>query len=125
MTTATFTRLRHAVEQYALSLPGVTRDIKWGADVVFSVADKMFCCLSSEGEALQRMSFKVPVERFLELTDQDGIIPAPYLAKHHWISLEPSMVLSKTDVLALIEGSYRLVRAKLPKKVQATLLELQ
>ena len=121
MTAASFLRLHQAVEQHALALPGVTRDIKWGADVVFSVADKMFCCLSVEQEALQRISFKVATERFLELTDQVDISPAPYLAKHHWISLAPGMQLKPADVLTLVTDSYSLVRAKLPKKIQAGL----
>lgn len=116
-----FAALRAQVESHALALPGVTRDIKWRADVVFSVMDKMFCCLSIESDALQRISFKVATERFLELTDQPGIIPAPYLAKHHWISLTPGCALRQDEVLAMITNSYRLVRAKLPKKIQATL----
>ena len=118
---SSFASLRQAVEQHALQLPGATRDIKWGADVVFSVAGKMFCCLSVEQEALQRISFKVATERFLELTDQDGIIPAPYLAKHHWISLAPGMQLKQAEVLTMVTDSYRRVRAKLPKKIQAGL----
>ncbi len=113
--------VRALVEAHAIALPGMTRDIKWGADVVFSVADKMFCCLSVEAATLQRISFKVAPERFLELTDQDGIIPAPYLAKHHWVSLEPGCALKQAEVLALVTDSYRLVRAKLPKKTQAGL----
>jgi len=114
-------RLHDAVEQHALALPFVSRDIKWGADVVFSVADKMFCCLSIDQDTVQRISFKVAPERFLELTDQNGIMPAPYLAKHHWVSLTQAEALTKTELLELIAGSYQLVRAKLPKKVQLAL----
>lgn len=121
MAATSFNRLRGAVEQHALALPGVTADIKWGADLVFSVAEKMFCCLSIESDALQRISVKVAPERFLELTDQTGIIPAPYLAKHHWVSLQPGCALKQAEVLALVSESYRLVRAKLPKKIQASL----
>ncbi len=113
--------LRTRLEAHALALPGVTRDIKWGADVVFSVVDKMFCCLSVETDALQRISFKVAPERFLELTDQPGIIPAPYLAKHHWVSVQAGAQLKPEEVLAMVTDSYRLVRARLPKKRQASL----
>lgn len=109
------------IEQQAMQLPGVSRDIKWGAVTVFSLVGKMFCCLSIEDGRLQRLSVKVPAERFLELTDQPGIIPAPYLARHHWVSLEPACTLNESDVLAMLVESYQLVRAKLPKKMQAAL----
>lgn len=118
-----YARLRAAVERKALLLPGTSRDIKWGNVVVWSVADKMFCCLSIERAALPGISLKVPAERFLELTDQRGIIPAPYLARHHWIRLEPACALNQAEVLAMLEDSYRLVWAKLPKKVQAGLAQ--
>ncbi|NQD36321.1 MmcQ/YjbR family DNA-binding protein [Permianibacter sp. IMCC34836] len=125
------TRLRTAIAQLALQLPGVSSDIKWGSVLVYSVANKMFCCLTSDTEInaeaesaarnALRISVKVSPERFLEWTDQPGIIPAPYLAKHHWVSLEPACTLSQADVLNMIEQSYRLVRAKLPRKTQAAL----
>ena len=64
--------------------PGVTEDIKWGADLVFSVGGKMFCVLDT-GES-GRLSFKVEDGRFLELTERPGVIPAPYLARARWFS---------------------------------------
>lgn len=121
MAATPFLRLRSAVAAHAQALPGVTAEIKWGADQVFSVAGKMFCCVSIEGDARQRISMKVAPERFLELTDQIGILPAPYLARHHWVSLEPGCALIPAEVLAMVTESYRLVRAKLPKKIQASL----
>ena len=70
--------------------PGVTRDTKWGVDAVFSVGGKMVAVMPSDGSGGGRLSFKVADDRFLELTDQPGIIPAPYLARAHWISvMEP------------------------------------
>lgn len=121
MTGLPFSPLRSAIEHQAEKLPGVSRDIKWGAVVVYSVAGKMFCCLSPEHEAAPRISIKVASDRFLELTDQPGIRPAPYLAKHHWISIEPAAVLGAPALLHLLTESYQLVRAKLPKKVQLAL----
>lgn len=67
--------------------PGVTRDTKWGVDMVFSVGGKMFSVMPSDGSEGGRLSCKVADERFLELTDQPGIVPAPYLARAHWISI--------------------------------------
>lgn len=116
-----FANLQASITEQVLALPGCHRDIKWGNDVVFSVHGKMFCCLSVENSVLQRISVKVPADRFLELTDQPGIVPAPYLAKHHWVSLQPAMLLAEPAVLAMVREAYAIVRTKLSKKEQAGL----
>ena len=106
----------------AASLPGATEDIKWGADLVFSIGGKMFCVflLDEHGHA-KTCSFKVDDERFLELTGLPGIEPAPYLARAKWVQLRPAHVLSGTDLDALIHRSHALVAAKLTKKLQREL----
>ena len=43
------------------------------------------------------MSFKVEDERFLELTDRPGIIPAPYLARAKWIYVENAEALGDDE----------------------------
>ncbi len=99
--------------------PGVTEDIKWGADLVFSVVGKMFCVLDT-GES-GRLSFKVEDERFLELTERPGVIPAPYLARARWVSVIEPRALAEAELHALLRRSYELVRAKLPKAEQRRL----
>ena len=37
-------------------------------------------------QGVKGISFKVDDDRFLELTDRDGIIPAPYLARVKWVT---------------------------------------
>ncbi|WP_266170095.1 MmcQ/YjbR family DNA-binding protein [Dyella subtropica] len=104
--------------------PGVTRDIKWGADLVFSVGGKMFVVTPSDGSEGGRLSFKAADERFLELTDQPGIIAAPYLARARWISVIEPQRFDTRELEALIRDAYTLVRAKLTKKLQAELAPL-
>lgn len=99
--------------------PGVTEDIKWGTDLVFSVAGKMFCVLDTGDSA--RLSFKVEDERFLELTERPGVIPAPYLARARWISVVEPRALAESELDALLRRSYQLVRAKLTKAEQRRL----
>lgn len=98
------------------SFPGVTEDTKWGNDIVFSVGEKMFAVTNS-GEATG-MSFKVEDERFLELTDRPGIIPAPYLARAKWVYVEEANALGDAEAGELLRRSYELVLAKLTKKLQ-------
>lgn len=99
--------------------PGVTEDIKWGADLVFSVVGKMFCVLDTGGSG--RLSFKVEDERFLELTERPGVIPAPYLARARWVSVVEPHALAEAELHDLLRRSYQLVRAKLPKAEQRRL----
>ncbi len=109
------------LESLCGSWPGVTRDIKWGDERVYSVAGKMFALTRDQPGPLPRLFVKVEAERFLELTDQPGIRPAPYLARHHWVMLEPLQRLATDELERLVRRSYGLVRAKLPKKTQAAL----
>lgn len=100
-----------------MSLPGATEIIQWGDDRVFKVGGKMFACSGLTEDS--RYSFKVDDDRFLELTDMQGINPAPYLARARWIQIEPrDCKVPDRDLLDLIRNSYALVFAKLTKKAQ-------
>lgn len=101
--------------------PGVTRSIKWEVDLVYSVANKMFAVLCTLGPERGRLSFKVDSERFLELSDQPGMAPAPYMARAFWISVTEPERFSHEELAAFVRRSYELVRANLSKKAQAAL----
>ncbi|WP_426702644.1 MmcQ/YjbR family DNA-binding protein [Rhodanobacter sp. Col0626] len=101
--------------------PGVTRDVKWGSNLVFSVGGKMFVITHEDGSEGGRLSFKVPDDRFLELTDQPGVIPAPYLARARWVSITEPSRFTTVELHALLRDAYATVRSKLSKKLQAEL----
>jgi len=109
------------VRNVCLKLPQATENVQWGADLVFKVADKMFAVTSLE-PAKVCLSFKASPEDFAELTERPGIIPAPYLARAHWVALESPDALPAAELRRLIEKSYALVVGKLPKKVREKLL---
>jgi predicted DNA-binding protein (MmcQ/YjbR family) len=104
--------------------PGVTGDIKWGSNLVFSVGGKMFAMTPSDGSEGGRLSFKVADQHFLELTDQPGIIPAPYLARAHWVSVIEPKRFGTERLQDFVRDSYSVVRGKLTKKLQAELAPL-
>ena len=110
-----------SLRKYCATLPGATRDIKWGADEVYSVGAKMFAAFGIEGGKPANVGFKCEPDRFLELTDQAGIIPAPYLARAHWVLVEDAKALSDTSARELVRESHALLFAKLTKKQQATI----
>ena len=112
-----------ALKKHALSLPGVTQDIKWGCDWVASVGSKMFFAGGPEPGPWQSCSFKVDEHRFLELTGLPGFAPAPYLARVKWVQLTDPTALPLTELKALVTRSHALVLAGLPKKLQKAIAD--
>jgi len=68
------------------------------------------------------LSLKTSPEEFAELVERPGIIPAPYLARAHWVALESESALPRHELERLLRLAHSLVVAKLPKKLQAALL---
>jgi predicted DNA-binding protein (MmcQ/YjbR family) len=106
-----------AAKALCRTFPGCVEDIKWDAYAVFSVGLKMFACAGKTVPA-QAISFKVEDERFLELTDRPGIVPAPYLARAKWVQVNQASALSDAEAAVLLRRSYELVFARLTRKLQ-------
>jgi predicted DNA-binding protein (MmcQ/YjbR family) len=112
-----------ALRKLVAAWPAVEAGIKWDDDLVFTVAGKMFCVTCIRGSHKGSISFKVEDERFLEFTGRPGFIPAPYMARAHWVQIATAKVLPPAELRELIRRSYELVRAKLPKKTQHALAD--
>ncbi len=104
-----------AIRQYCLEFPHATENVQWGADLVFKVAGKMFV-VAAVDMVPQRLSFKCTPENFAELCERPGIIPAPYMARAQWVSLERLNALPDSELRDMISDSYRLVWERLPMK---------
>jgi predicted DNA-binding protein (MmcQ/YjbR family) len=98
-----------------LSLPAVTEDVKWDHDLCFSVASKMFCVTALDPPF--KASFKVHDDEFEELSNAEGFMPAPYMARAKWVLVTDPARLSKKEWEQYIKQSYELVKAKIPKKI--------
>ncbi|HYW72363.1 MAG TPA: MmcQ/YjbR family DNA-binding protein [Pyrinomonadaceae bacterium] len=110
-----------SVRNYCLSFPHVTETVQWGADLVFKIGGKMFAVIGLDPASDHSMSFKTTPENFAELTERNGIVPAPYVARYHWVALARFDVLSERELKALLRLAYDLVFEKLPKKVKSGL----
>ena len=103
-----------------LSFPGATEGVKWENHICFMVAEKMFC-ITTIDDGAQDVSLKVSDDNFDSLTDRDGIIPAPYMARNKWVQVQNWGRLSEQEWSYYVQQSYAIVKAKLPKKVQQSL----
>ena len=109
------------LEKICMGFKGVTQDIKWENDLCFLIGEKMFAATGLTGPL--KVSFKVLTEEFGALTARNGIIPAPYLARYHWVLITDPDGLSQEEWEYYLRQSYNLVLQKLPKKIQKQILE--
>ncbi len=105
------------LRELCLSFPGATEQIQWGSDLLFKVGGKMFAATPLEPASVW-LSFKASSENFVELTERQNIIPAPYLARAQWVALENKDALPPDELARRLRDSYDMIFAKLPRKTR-------
>ena len=102
------------IQRFCLSLPQAKENLQWGENLCFKVRGKIFAILNL-GSRLQGVCFKCDPERFADLLEQEGIVPAPYLGRYRWVLLESLDVLPDDELEDLLSQSYQMVVAKIPR----------
>lgn len=110
-----------SIREFCLSLPHVDEKVQWGNDLLFRIGEKMFAVVALEPSHGVLLSFKCTPEKFAELVEQDGIIPAPYVARYHWVAFERFDAVPELQLKELLRNAYQLVLEKLPPKIKAGL----
>lgn len=105
------------LRKFCLAFPGATEDIKWGADLCFCVGEKMFCVTGADS-VQSGLSLKCTPEKFDELTEREGIDPAPYVGRYKWVRIDDLNAVAPAELKDLIGESYQLVFDKLPAKAR-------
>jgi predicted DNA-binding protein (MmcQ/YjbR family) len=108
------------LRELCLALPGTTEEEVWESDLTFKVCGKMFAH-SVLVPAPVWLSFKASEENFAELTERQGVIPAPYLARAKWVALETKDASPADELARLLRASYDMVVAKLPRRARNSL----
>ena len=108
------------------ALPYVAETVNWGHHLVYWVGDrdiggKMFAMTDLDGTGTGVVWFHCGAERFHELLETEGIIPAPYLAKAHWVTVERWDVLRAREFEDELRQAHALVFEKLPKRTKTVL----
>jgi predicted DNA-binding protein (MmcQ/YjbR family) len=107
-----------SIRHFCLYFPDAKENLQWGEDLCFKVRGKIFAVLDL-GSVPRRLSLKCTAEKFAELTEQEGISPAPYVGRYKWVLLERLAVLPAPELKGLIRESYAMVASKAKVKTSS------
>ena len=108
---------------YCLLKPGATEETPFGPETLaFKVGGKIFAL--TDIDTFSSINLKCDPERATELREaHDYVLPGYHANKMHWNTVLIGTGAPTSQLCKLIDHSYELVRASLPKAVKA-LLEL-
>lgn len=114
------------LREFLLKLPHVEETVQWGDNLVFWAGDKaiggkMFALASLGAGGKGVLSFHAGPERYNDLLENEGVIPAPYMARIYWVCLERWDALPQRELEALVTRAYEMVFARLPKRTKDVL----
>ncbi len=115
------------IQELCLALPFVVETVNWGHHLVYWAGDrdlggKMFAMTDLDGTGTGVLWFHAGPERFHELLEIEGIIPAPYMARAYWVTVMHWDVLRPRDIADELKRAYELIYDKLPKRTKNVLL---
>ena len=111
------------LRDYCLSKPGVTESCPFGPNtLVFKVAGKVFLLTGLDNQPLS-FAAKCNPEYAVELREQhpNTVTGAYHMNKRHWNTIVSNGELNDKKLLDLIDHSYDLVVAGLPKRDRESL----
>ena len=111
------------LREYCLAKAEVTEGLPFGPNaLVFKVAGKMFALATMEADPHFRVNLKCDPERAAEMREQhEAILPGYHMNKQHWNTVVLDGTLPDSFVKELVDHSYDLVVASLPKKTRVAL----
>jgi predicted DNA-binding protein (MmcQ/YjbR family) len=114
------------IRDLCMALPHVAETVNWGHHLVYWVGSrerggKMFAMTDLDGTGTGVLWFHCGAERFHELLEIDGIIPAPYLARAHWVTLERWDALRARQIEDELKRAHDLIFSRLPARTRALL----
>lgn len=111
-----------ALKKLCLGFPGAREEFPFSEGTsVFKVAGKIFALSTLKSRPL-KISLKCDPELAVQLrTEHPAIIPGYHLNKQHWNTVELDGSLTDQFLRELVEDSYDLVVAGLPKREQEKL----
>jgi predicted DNA-binding protein (MmcQ/YjbR family) len=105
---------RAVLLKHAMAKPGAWQDTPWEDDLVVKVGEKIFLFVGGPGSTGISVSCGAEAEEW-RARYPDAITPAPYLARHGWNRVELDAGVPDDELRELVDASYDIVVAKLPK----------
>jgi predicted DNA-binding protein (MmcQ/YjbR family) len=102
------------------TLPGAIPMIKIEDHLTYNVGGKSFIWIGHD-QLPVTCDFKCTQEDFYHWAEREGFIPAPYLARSHWIRCQDISMLSPEEMETCLRKSYELILNTLPKKIRENL----
>ena len=110
------------IRDYCLEKPGVSESFPFDeSTLVFKVINKgfLFCGLTRE---IPSINLKCDPEKAIELREEfESVKPGYHMNKKHWNTVEMIGEISDNKIKSLIDDSYDLVVAGLPRKIKEEL----
>jgi len=114
------------IRAFLLTLPHAVETMQWGANLVFWVGDKaiggkMFALVNLDGDGKAVISYAAGPERYSELLETEGIIPAPYMARIFWVAVERWNVFRLAEWEQELRAAHTITFNKLPPRTRVVL----
>jgi predicted DNA-binding protein (MmcQ/YjbR family) len=100
------------IREFCLAFPRTTEKLQWGDELCFKIGGKIFSILGLDN---RRLCFKCSPESFAELIEREDVRPAPYVGRYKWVMLDRLEAVPWNELRELIQQSYEMVAAKVPK----------
>jgi predicted DNA-binding protein (MmcQ/YjbR family) len=111
--------------EFLLKLPHVVEAEQWGGLLYWvgdkAIGGKTFVHLNLEAGQGHPAMFPAGPERFAELCERDGVIPAPYAARNFWVAVERWDVLRDREWEEELRAAHDIVYEKLQPRTKAVL----
>jgi predicted DNA-binding protein (MmcQ/YjbR family) len=104
---------------YCLGKPGAWQDEPWEGDVVAKVGDKIFAFLGNENAIGLKCGDRETADLLLDRY-QGAASKMAYIGKHGWNTFQLNGTIAPDEIKELIDTSYDLIVAKLPKSKRPT-----
>lgn len=124
---------RPTFDAFCTSLPATSMVVQWGESHVWKVGsaakNKVFAASTfwvgkdedPEHSGQHALVFKASPMSFEMLTQETGIIQAPYFPRGGWVRVVEASPLSDDDIKAYVREAHRIMARGLTKKLQAEL----
>ena len=99
---------------YCLAKPGAWQDEPWEGDVVAKVGNKIFAFLGNETAIGLKCGDRETADLLLDRY-QGAASKMAYICKHGWNTFQLDGTIAPDEIKDLIDTSYNLIVAKLPK----------